>query len=248
VAKIATEQQGNIAVVTLTNGVTNAISPELVDELSKSIREISEEASGLLLCGGEKFFSIGFDLPALITMNRAEFSDFFYKFNALALDIYALPFPSLSALSGHAIAGGGILALACDFRIAASRTGKTGLNEIRLGLPVPYLADMILRQVVGDRVATGMLYGGGLISLTAGAEIGLVDELCPIERLQQASLEKISGFAFPNQRAFSAIKTNRCEAIKDAYEKNGRVKNEFFIDCWFSEETQEALLAASRKF
>ncbi|MHB8830111.1 MAG: enoyl-CoA hydratase/isomerase family protein [Syntrophales bacterium] len=247
-AKIVKEKQGNIAVLTLTNGVTNAISPELVDEFSKSLREIRKEASGLLLCGGEKFFSIGFDLPALITMNRAELSDFFYKFNTLALDLYTLPFPSVSALSGHAIAGGSILAIACDFRFAASRTGKTGLNEIRLGLPVPYLADMILRQIVGDRAATGMLYGGGFISLTAGAEIGLVDEICPVERLKQASLEKIAGFAVPNPRAFSAIKANRCEAIKNDYEKNGRVKNEFFIDCWFSEATQEALLAASRKF
>jgi len=248
VAKIVTEQQGNIAVLTLKNGVTNAISPELVEELSKNIQEIRKEARGLLLCGGEKFFSIGFDLPALITMNRAALSDFFYKFNEVALALYTLPFPSVCALAGHAIAGGNILALACDYRFAASETRKIGLNEIRLGLPAPYLADMILRQIVGDRAATGMLYSGEFISLTDAAAIGLIDQMCLTEELKQAALEKIAGLAVLNPRPFSAVKTNRCEEIKNNYEKNGRVKNEFFIDCWFTEETQKTLIEASRKF
>ncbi len=247
-AKIVTELQGDIAILTLTNGVTNAINLELVEELSKDIQESRKEARGLLLCGGEKFFSIGFDLPALITMNRAELSDFFYKFNDLALDLYTLPFPSACVLAGHAIAGGNILALVCDYRFACSEARKTGLNEIRLGLPVPYLADMILRQIVGDRAATEMLYGGEFISLTDAAEIGLIDETYPTERLKAAALEKIAGLATLDAHAFSAVKTNRFEEIKNNYEKNGRVKNEFFIDCWFSEATQKTLLAAARKF
>jgi len=246
--RIVREHQGNVAVLTLNNGVTNAISPDLVGELSKNLHEIRNEAKGLLLCGGDKFFSIGFDLPALITMNRAEMSDFFYQFNQLTLDLYTLPFPSACVLSGHAIAGGNILAMACDYRFAASATNKIGVNEVRLGLPVPYLADMILRQIVGDRAATGMLYGGEFISFTAAAAIGLIDETHPEERLKQAAMEKIAGLAVLNALAFSAIKTNRFEEIKNHYEKNGRLKNEFFLDCWFSESTRETLGAAARKF
>jgi enoyl-CoA hydratase/carnithine racemase len=247
-SKILVEHQGNIAVLTLNNGVTNAIGPDLVNELSENLHQIRNEAGGIVLCGGEKFFSIGFDLPVLLTMNRPEMSEFFYQFNQLTLDLYTVPFPSACAVSGHATAGGNILALTCDYRFAVSGTKKIGLNEIRLGLPVPHLPDMILRQIVGDRAATRMLYSGELISLTDAASIGLIDETCPAEKLRQSAIEKVAGLAAFHARPFSAIKENRVEEIKDSYEKNKRAKNEFFLDCWFSESTQKILKATSQKF
>lgn len=232
----------------MNNGVINAISPELVDELSVMIREIRNEANGLLLCGGEKFFSIGFDLPVLITLNRPEMSDFLHNFHNLILDLYTIELPSACILAGHAIAGGNILAIACDFRFATSQQGKIGVNEIKLGLPVPSLADMILRQIVGDRAATGMLYSGEFMSFADAAAIGLIDEIYPPEGLKQAATEKITALAALDGKAFSAIKSNRVEAIRDSYEKTGRAKDEIFLDCWFSESTREKLVAASRKF
>jgi enoyl-CoA hydratase/carnithine racemase len=202
----------------------------------------------MVLCGGEKFFSIGFDLPALIKMNRPEMSDFFYKFSQLTLDLYAIPFPSACVISGHAIAGGNILALTCDYRFAAAESKKIGLNEIKLGVPVPYLADMILRQIVGERAATRMMYSGEFISLADAASIGLIDETCPAERLKQTAIERVAGLAALHAQAFSAIKTNRIEGIKNNYKKNSRSKNEIFLDCWFSESTQKTLKTASQKF
>jgi hypothetical protein len=64
----------------------------------------------------------------------------------------------------------------------------------------------------------------------------------------ETAIEKISILAALDRRPFSAVKTNRVEAIKDNYEKTGGVKDEIFIDCWFSEATQEKLVAAARKF
>ena len=247
-SKVLVEHQGNVAVLTLNNGVTNPIGPDLVNELSENLHEIRNEAGGMVLCGGEKFFSIGFDLPALIKMNRPEMSDFFYQFNQLTLDLYTVPFPSACAVAGHAIAGGNILALACDYRFAVPDTKKIGVNEIRLGLPVPYLADSILRQIIGDRAATRMMYSGEFLSLADAAAIGLIDETCPAERLRPTATEKIAGLAAFDMRAFSAIKTNRVEEIRNNYEKNSRPKNEIFLDCWFSESTQKTLKAVSQKF
>ena len=245
---VLVEHQGNVAVFTLNNGVTNAIGPALVNELSGNLHEIRSHTSGMVLCGGEKFFSIGFDLPVLITMNRPEMSDFFYQFNQLTLDLYTVPFPSACAVAGHAIAGGNIFALTSDYRVAVFEPKKIGVNEIRLGLPVPYLPDMILRQIVGDRAATRMLYTGEFLSLADAASIGLIDEMFPAERLRKAAIEKVAGLAALDKKAFSAIKMNRVETIKESYERNGRAKNEFFLDCWFSESTQKILKATSEKF
>jgi len=247
-SKVITEHQGEIAVLTLHNGVTNAIGPELVDELSKAVREIGNDARGLLLCGGEKFFSMGFDLPALITLNRTEMSDFLSHFHDLILELYTVPIPSAAVLEGHAVAGGNILAIACDFRHATTQPRKMGVNEVKLGLPVPSLADMILRQIAGDRAATRMLYGGEFISFADAATVGLIDAMLPPDELRQSATEKIAPLAALDRHAFSAIKTNRVEAIKNSYAQTGRAKDKIFIDCWFSEHTQKKLAEAARKF
>lgn len=82
-SKIKMESQGNIAVLTLNNGTTNAINPDVVNNLHKKFNEIKNEAEGIVLCGGGKFFSIGMDLPLLINLNRSAMSDFWYKFKKI---------------------------------------------------------------------------------------------------------------------------------------------------------------------
>jgi enoyl-CoA hydratase/carnithine racemase len=245
---IVKENQGNIALLTLNNGVANAISPELVDELSAILKEIKKEACGLLLCGGKKFFSMGFDLPALITLNRPEMTNFLSNFHDLILDLYTIPIPSAAVLEGHAAAGGNILAIACDFRYATTQPRKMGVNEVKLGLPVPSLADGILRQIAGDRAATRMLYGGEFISFADAAMVGLIDDMLPPDTLRQSATERIATLAALDRHAFSTIKNNRVEAIKNSYEQTGRAKDKIFIDCWFSEPTQQKLAEAARKF
>jgi len=247
-SKILVEHQENIAILTLNNGVINAIEPDLVKDLSETLCKIKMQARGMVLCGGEKFFSIGFDLPVLLKMKRPEMSEFFSRFNQVTLDLYTVPFPSVCALAGHATAGGNIFALTCDYRIAIPGTKKIGLNEIRLGLPVPYLTDLILRQVVGDRAATRMIYTGDFFSFTEASSVGLIDELCPPEKLKQTAIDKIAELAAFDPRPFSAVKAYRVEEIKSKYMKNKRVKNDFFLDCWFSESTRKILKAASEKF
>ena len=112
----------------------------------------------MVLAGGTKFFSIGLNLPELIGLNRKEMAEFWERFTQTVFGLYTLPMPTVCAVCGHAVAGGNILALTCDYRIGSTENRKIGLNEILLGLPVPYLADLMLRQVSGDRAATERLY------------------------------------------------------------------------------------------
>jgi enoyl-CoA hydratase/carnithine racemase len=247
-ATIQSEIHKNIAVLTLNNGTTNSITPSLVRDLSETLDEIRNEVKGIVLCGGAKYFSIGLDLPSLIKYDRAEMSDFWYKFNHLILVLYTVSLPTVCALSGHAVAGGNILALTCDYRFASTDTKKIGLNEIKLGVPIPYLADMLLRQIISDRSATKMLYSGDFMSFSEAKEIGLVDEIYSTETVIQKATEKVAELSEFQIHAFSVIKSYRTEEIRNRYEKNGKIKNETFLDCWFSELTQRLLKEASQKF
>jgi len=242
------ENRDNIAVLTLDNGKTNPISPDLAEEFSTILSEIRNEAEGMVLCGNSKFFSIGLDLPALIKLDRSEMSNFLSTFNSLVFDLYTIPIPSACAIAGHAVAGGNVLALTSDFRFATTEEKKIGLNEIKLGVPVPYLPDMILRQIVGDRAATLLIFSGEFISLSLAKTIGLIDEMYLPEILIERTVEKVAQLASLESQAFSVLKSNRVEEIKNRYGKNHQIKDELFLDCWFSGPVQEIIGDAAAKF
>jgi enoyl-CoA hydratase/carnithine racemase len=245
---VSIEDHDSLAIIRLNNGVTNAISPALVVDLSAAVKQVQGQFIGVVLAGGEKFLSIGFDLPGLLQLDRDGVTEFFYNFNRAALALFTLPLPTACAITGHATAGGTILALTCDYRFAATGKKLMGLNEVKLGVPVPYLADLILRQIVGDRAATEILYLGDLVPTSEAARIGLVDEVLQQDEVEDRALEKVATLAALPRPAFEAIKVNRVEAIRIRYEENYESKHETFLDCWFTEQTQELLIEAAKKF
>jgi enoyl-CoA hydratase/carnithine racemase len=247
-SRVAIEERGRVAVLRLTSGATNAIGPLLVDRLSGALDEIERAFEGVVLAGGAKFFSIGLELPELLKLDRAAMAAFWQRFEALVFHLFTLPIPTVCAIAGHAVAGGTILALSCDYRFAADGTKKVGLNEVKLGLPVPYLADLMLRQIVGDRAATAMLYHGEFMPVSAARRIGLVDDVWPPEALEDAAVQKAAALAALSPRAFAAVKANRVETVRLTYARHNPAKTEMFIDCWFSEPARTLLQEAARKF
>jgi len=244
---VGIEDNGSVAILRLDNGPTNAINGQLIHDMQKALTEITNQYQGLVLAGGDKFFSIGLDLPELLQLDREAMSDFWHSFNQLAFDIFTLPMPTVCSLSGHAVAGGNVLALTCDYRMAGSDKKQIGLNEIKLGVPVPYLADLTLRQIVGDRAATNMIFRGEFMSFADAYQAGLIDDILPPEDVEEQSVSRAALQAeFPRQ-AFSALKSHRVEDISLKYQEFGTSRNEAFLDCWFSEPAQKLLQEAAQK-
>ena len=246
--KVILEAHDAVAALRLNNGVTNAISPELLDDLSDEVRRIKSEFKGMVLAGGEKFFCIGLDLPGLLPLGRSEMVAFYLKFMQVSLDLYTLPMPTACALNGHATAGGTIFALCSDFRFASSGRKFMGLNEVKIGVPVPYLADLILRQVVGDRCATEMMFTGEFVEPDKAQEIGLVDAVFSPEDLEEKAVAKIAELTALPSNAFTLIKKNRVKAVRSQYEDVRSTEANLFLDCWFNPEVQELLSEAAKKF
>jgi enoyl-CoA hydratase/carnithine racemase len=245
---VVTKYVDNIAILRMANGVTNPISLDLVNEMSESLTKITAKARGMILSGGDKFFCIGLDLPNLLKLDRSAMSVFLKRFNDLTFSLFTLPIPTICALSGHTVAGGCVFALTGDYRIASTVNKKIGLNEIKLGVPVPYIADMMLRQTVSGRIANQMLYSGEFMPFSHAKDIGLIDEIFVTEDIENLAVEKISTIANHPHQAFSAIKASKIERIKGRYEKNWEATNRAFLDCWFSEPGQALLTEASKKF
>ena len=246
--KAIIEEQGAVAVLRFNNGATNAISPELLDDLTEAARRIKSEFKGMVLAGGDKFFCIGLDLPTLLQLERPDMTDFYIRFNQAALDLYTLPMPTACAIAGHATAGGAIFALSTDFRLASSGRKFIGLNEVKIGLPVPYLGDLMLRQIVGDRCATEMLFGGEFMEPEQAHGAGLVDAICSTEELEAKAVAKISELAAMPLGGIAAIKNNRVDAVRSRYEEMRNADIDLFQNCWFNPAVQGVLKEAAKKF
>ena len=173
------EFRGRIGVITMCRGVTNAIHPNLISGLDAALDQIESvsDVRGIVLTGGEKFFSIGFDLPYLLTLPEPEFASFYRSFNQFCLKLFRFRLPVVAALGGHATAGGCILALCCDYRLIAEGRKLIGLNEVKLGLPVPFPADRMLHALIGTRHARQVLERGSFYEPPAALDLGLVDKL-----------------------------------------------------------------------
>jgi enoyl-CoA hydratase/carnithine racemase len=242
------ENRGNAAILRLNNGVLNPINPAMIADLTQALKNVQKEFRGLVLAGGNKFFSMGFDLPHILNFNRSQMGEFFYEFNELCLNLYTLPVPTVCAIAGHAVAGGCVLASTCDFRFAASGKKLMGVNEIKLGVPYPYLVDMILRQLVGDRAATKLIYEGEFTDTAGAKEMGLVDALFSPEEVEEKAVEAVKRLGESSRSAFSAMKAARTETVRKQYLENGAAANETFLDCWFGEPARSLLKEAAEKF
>jgi enoyl-CoA hydratase/carnithine racemase len=247
-SKVNLEAHDAIALLRLTNGVINAISPEMLDDLSAELNRIRNEFEGMILAGGDKFFSIGLDLPRLLQMGRAEMMDFYAALNQVLLDLYTLPLPTGSAIAGHATAGGAVLAVSTDFRFVAKGRKLIGFNEVKIGLSVPALADIILRQIIGDRRATEMVFSGEFLEPDQSLEIGLVDAVVSTEDVEKAAVAKIAALAAMPSGGLALAKKNRVEAVRSQYEKIRQSDADDFLNCWFDPSVQDLLQTAAQKF
>ena len=238
---------GRIAELKLTAGVANPFGATLVAEYAQALAEVRAKASGLLLTGNEKFFSTGIDLPGLLPLDRAGFTDFWRRFHQLFLDLYCLPLPCVAALEGHAVAGGAIFAVAADFRIGCLGKPLFGFNEIRLGLPVPASAYQVVRQLAGERVATRLAYSGELLP---HAEVpgGLLDEVVAPGQVVERARARLDELAGQPGMAFAAIKAARTGPLMARLATTALANDQAVIDAWFAPDTQALLSAAAEKF
>lgn len=248
---IEKESKGRVITLSLNRSVTNAINLELINEISAYVKDYKddEDCAGIVLTSaGEKFFSIGFDIPALIGLSQKDFSEFYRAFNRLCIDLYIFPKPAIAAIRGHAVAGGCILTLCCDYRVIAEGRKLMGLNEIRLGVPLPYPADCILRQIVDDRAARRIVDTGDFFPPEDTLAMGLVDEVMPLESVITRAVERISAIDSSSLAAFRAIKYNRTEPVVAHIQERLAKREELFIEMWYSSETREKLEEACKKF
>ncbi len=241
---IETTQHDGVTELRLARPPANALSPELLTALFDAVHASTVSgARALVLSGAPGMFSAGLDVPEFLKLDRPAVREawriLFRAMHALA----ASPIPVVAALTGHAPAGGCVLALCCDARVLAEGRFKIGLNEVQVGVraPLPILA--VARHVVGTRQAERMLTTAELFGGEEALRIGLVDEIVPADEVVARSIERARAWTqLPQKTLAKTRQLARAEPIA-ALENVDAAEEERFLDEWFDDECQGALQA-----
>jgi len=123
------------------------------------------------------------------------------------LRVFTFPIPTVAAVSGHAIAGGAMLAFACDLRYAADGPYRLHLNEVAIGLPLPTWAIAIAESAVPHRWHTEAILHARAYSPADAGERDLVNGVVPADRLLDEAASAAARLATLHQAAYAASKT-----------------------------------------
>ncbi len=165
----------------------NAISPEMVGELSKVFEKLEEdkETRCVIFTGaGDRAFSAGADVTAFTGITPSTAVDASLRGHNVTSQIERLSKPVIAAINGYAFGGGLELALACDFRIA-SENAELGQTEINLGLIPGWGGTQRLGRLVGFGRAKEMIMTGERLKAEEALRIGLVNKVVSPDKLSE---------------------------------------------------------------
>jgi enoyl-CoA hydratase/carnithine racemase len=233
---VSLETRDEIAILTLDRPKANAFTAELVTELSAALASQGKTRAIVLASALPGIFSAGWDLPLLVDSDRKTVEGFVGAYCDLVRQIFVTGPPVVAALPGHAIAGGLIVAMAADERIAAQGRGKFGLSEVVLGVSVPQCLMEPFRHVIGARPMERLAATGENVGVEQALAIGLVDRVVAAEELLDRAVERARFLAGLSGAAYAAIKL-RSRAAAIARFDQAR-DHDPFLDFWFSEDAR----------
>jgi len=183
-------EHGTVRELKLARPPANALSPELLVELSSQVVLAPADGIGaIVLSGADGLFTGGLDVPLLLTLDRDDLITALEAFFGAMAALARSEVPVAAAITGHSPAGGAVLALFCDWRVMADGPYLIGFNEVRIGIPVPVIVADALTRVVGRRQAEALAQTGALVGPAQALEIGLVDQIVAVGEVVAAAVE-----------------------------------------------------------
>lgn len=236
-------EHGAVREIRLARPPVNALDPGLVVALEQALAEAATDARGIVLSGQPGMFSAGLDMKALMALDRDAMAAFWMDFHALLKRLATSSVPIVAALTGHSPAGGAVMAIFCDARVAAAGEFKIGLNEVQVGMTLPPIIHTGLVRLVGPRQAERLGVGGLLLGPDEAAAIGLVDEVVPIDQVVARAVERCTAYTRLPPKAMTETRVLCRADLAAAFERVADRFSETMNAGWFGEETQVTMRA-----
>ncbi len=180
--------ENRIAYLTIDAPPVNALDAEVLSQLSRALDGINREIDVVIISGaGGKAFVAGADIREFPALKRESGEALCKRGQSVFTKIENLPQPVIAAIDGFALGGGLELALACDFRIASTKS-TFGFPEVKLGILPGYGGTQRLPRLIGIGKAKQIIYSGEFFTAEEAYKFGLVEEVtdeAPIEKARE---------------------------------------------------------------
>jgi enoyl-CoA hydratase len=200
------ELRDGIATITMDDGKVNALSVPMLQEVHGAFTAAQSDDAVVVLTGREKYLSAGFDLKVFAGGDVGHVIEMLTLGATLCERMLSFPRPVLLACSGHAVAAGSFLALSADVRIGVEGPYQMGLNEVKIGLTVPWFAIELARQRLTPRDFDQTVTTARMYNPSEAAQAGFLDRLVAAADLPAESLKAAEGLAALNAQAHAATK------------------------------------------
>jgi enoyl-CoA hydratase len=232
---VSTSMDGSgIALLTLDLGRGGLIAPSFVGDLHAALDEVERvDARAVVVTGTGRVFCSALDLAAVETFGRPEMERFVDALDGLFRRVLACPRPLVAAVNGHAIAGGCVLAMACDLRVMADGPFHIGANEVQFGVPLPAAAFEILCHAAPGYVLSASLLQGKLYSPAEARRDGLVHRLAGERGTVADALDEARLFAAAEPSAQRALKADLKAPVLARIDAAREARRARFLDAWF---------------
>jgi enoyl-CoA hydratase len=181
----------------------NALGDAMMTRLFDGLREA--DGRPILFIGTGDAFSAGLNLREVAGLHAVGAERFLGRLEELMSAIFQYPGPTVACVNGHAIAGGCILAMCCDWRVAQRGSpARIGLNEVAIGLRFPPRILEICRRRLAVHHLEEVLLGAKLYGPVEALGVGLVDEVA--EQAHLAARDHLAALAAHPPDAYALTK------------------------------------------
>ncbi len=176
-------------------GSVNKFDQATLTALADAVKVLQETAGikGLIQTSGKGAFIVGADITEFLELFKlpdAELLGWLERANAVFNAIEDLPFPTVSAVNGHALGGGCEAILATDFRVADT-TARIGLPETKLGIMPGFGGTVRLPRLIGADNAMEWITAGKEYKAPDALKTGAVDAVVAPEKLREAAISVV---------------------------------------------------------
>jgi len=185
----------------------NALDLETIIELERVFTGAAQTAprNGVVLTGAGQVFCAGVDVRAFTSYNRDQRHAMVRAITRMVAQLLAIPGPVVAAVNGHALGGGFVLMLGCDYRIATdSELAKLGMTEAQAGIPFPAGPVEIIRNELSPELLRHLTLSSAVLTPRDFLQSRVLDELCPVQDLRSRALAMATKLAA--QPGFQAVK------------------------------------------
>ena len=235
------EQHGAVTLLRLEHGKVQALDLELLREITLVLKAVaSSPARACVITGTGSSLSAGVDLWRILDGGRAYIEPFLDALDEAFAALFALELPVVAAVNGHAIAGGGIIACACDRRVMARGKGRIGVPELLVGVPFPVLPLEIMRFATPAQHLQELVNGGANHLADEALARGLVDEVVEPEALIPRALAIAEQLASIPATSFALVKRQLRAPVLERW-RAMREHDERVREAWCAQETHAAI-------